>query len=899
MKKIVLIFAVIATMAITGRAVSLPEYHEDMLKSYGIADYLERAIVKKNLPGIKIAILERGFAGAEEEGNLPPGSIIVNQYDEEMINQFDLNPGYEAPPANEAHGRRVAQLVWAMTGMSYDVAPQIYLLNANGLTNFRRAVRYAIQEKVDIIVYAQNWEYGGNYDGEGFVNATVYEAIEAGITWINAAGNYGKAVYNDSIQTTEEGDLLFSKVNRSQNKDKLFFSVKSDEKDVRVLCVWNDFSTDRDYQAVKDLDLYIYEYDGDKLGNIVGQSAYAQITVDSSVSEELSQRQSSQLAREEVFLSTLRKDKRYAVVIRDVSKNFSESKDKIRVIVQANEGVLTFDDYTEGGEIMIPADNRDVIAVGDLSESSSSGPTVDFRRKPEVILPPWIREGQTNVYSEIPYAVFSDDVVVAGTSADAAIFGGMVAVYKANKPGITRTELLMIAGRLQAQWRSRQIEVTEPEYTVTESSPVADAETPVVEERTVIVEREIVTVYSNPFFVGGGAVIIESGPVFLPPPIIVVNRPVVIPVYRPLPPGPPPPPHAGFHRSHRNPNMGPPRDGGRPPGRNGMGEGPRNGRGEDNVKNNPPGKGNGTGGPPSGNLDGKRPERPVEREKDMNPRPDLRQGDAIKRPSIGDYHRRQAQDTRSRLTTPKPSPEKMRPFDENKRPTGKYSVSEMDIPKNIERSEARQNPNRENANNRSAPYQTRISSENARVMTPGRSAVQGPQPDLRNRPSGQNRSTPEVRTPAPTRSSGNRQVVSPIRPTVQTQPAPQARPSVQNRSTPEVRTPAPTRSSGNRQVVSPMRPRVQPQPAPQVRPSVQNRSTPVVRTPAPTRLSENRQVVSPVRPRVQPQPVPQLRPSSPSPVIRQRSSEPSRMAVPPSRERPDNRGIGGNPGRRR
>ena len=44
------------------KAVSLPEYHEDMLKSYGIADYLARTTVKENLPGVKIAILERGFA---------------------------------------------------------------------------------------------------------------------------------------------------------------------------------------------------------------------------------------------------------------------------------------------------------------------------------------------------------------------------------------------------------------------------------------------------------------------------------------------------------------------------------------------------------------------------------------------------------------------------------------------------------------------------------------------------------------------------------------------------------------------------------------------------------------------------------------------------------------------
>ncbi len=251
------------------------------------------------------------------------------------------------------------------------------------------------------------------------------------------------------------------------------------------------------------------------------------------------------------------------------------------------------------------------------------------------------------------------------------------------------------------------------------------------------------------------------------------------------------------------------------------------------------------------------------------------------------------------MTTPKPDPEKMRPFDENNRPTGRYSASEMDIPKNTERFDVRQNPNRGNGNNLSAPYQTRLSSENGRMITPGRSAVMEPQPDLRNRPSGQNRPAPVVRTPALARPSENRQVVSPMRPAVQPQPEPQARPSVQNRSTPVVRTPAPTRPTENRQVVSPTRPTVQPQPMPQARPSVQNRSTPVVRTPAPTRPTENRQVVSPMRPTVQPQPAPQVRPSSPSPEIRQRSSEPSRMAVPSSRERTDNRGFGGNPGRRR
>ena len=523
------------------QGISLPEYHKDMIKSYGIADYIELERVKQNLPHLKIAILERGFAGAEEGGNLPEGTIIVNQYDEEMIAQYDLNPGYDAPPVEEAHGRRVAQLVWAMTGMKQDIAPQFYLLNANGYTNFRRAVRYAIQEKIDIIVYAQNWEYGGNFDGKGFVNATVNEALEAGITWINAAGNYGGAVYNGKIDSDKEGNVIFNKAKHTQNKDKLFFTMKSDDKDVRVLCVWNDFSDDRDYQAVKDLDLYVYEWTGNELGELVGQSRYAQVEIPATQNAELADRQPSQLAREEVSLTGLRKDHQYAIMVRNVSENFGV-KDCLRIIVHANNGVLTFDDHTDGGEIMIPADNKGVISVGDLSENSSVGPTADFRRKPEVILSPWMAEGQTNVYSEMPYAVFSDDTVVAGTSADAAIFAGMVAVLKANKPSITRTEILQFAGKRQAEWISKRVEIVEPEYTVTESTP-SEGET-----QPVIVEREIVTVYANPI-VPPPPVVATVGivPAFFvtppPPPIMVPQpRPVVPPPYvrHPVPDRKPP-----------------------------------------------------------------------------------------------------------------------------------------------------------------------------------------------------------------------------------------------------------------------------------------------------------------------------------------------------------------------
>lgn len=531
MKKILTCLLIMGAVCLSIYGVSLPEYHQDMINSYNLANYLKVDRVRDNLSNIKIAILERGFAGAEEAGALPEKTVIVNQYDKEMIEKYDLNPGYEASPVPEAHGRRVAQLVWAMTGMDYEKTPQFYLLNANGFTNFRRAIRYAIQEKVDIIVYAQNWEYGGNYDGEGFINAAVDEALEAGIIWINAAGNYGDMVYNDSITPDENGNLIFQKVNRSTDKDKLFFTVNSDEKDIRILCVWNDFSDDRDYQSTKDLDLYVYEWNDGKLGELVGESVYAQVSIVPTENPELAKRTPSQLAREEIYLNNLRKNQKYAVMVRDVSGNFKPTVDKIRVIVHGNSGVLTFNDHTSGREIMIPADNPGVISVGDLSSNSSTGPTMKNRSKPEVVLSPWLAEGQTNVYTDIPYASFSDGVVVAGTSADAAIFAGITAVLKANRSNITRLELLQFAGRNQAEWRRKSVLVSETvgdEYMVTETESG--------ETVPMVIEHEVVTVYPNPI-----TPVLTVG-VFTPPPVIFVPPPPLLhpkPVpHHPIPPPP-------------------------------------------------------------------------------------------------------------------------------------------------------------------------------------------------------------------------------------------------------------------------------------------------------------------------------------------------------------------------
>ena len=151
---------------------------------------------------IKVAVLDYGFEGmGRGRAYLPEGAVLVEDYDPEFVRRNDLgDPEYRKPfePGN-SHGRTMAQIIWAVAG-SRPKGPKFYLLNANGPTMLRRAVRYAIEERVDVILFSGSFEGGGDGDGRGPINRVVSDAVGAGIIWINAAGNYGHRVYNGPIR---------------------------------------------------------------------------------------------------------------------------------------------------------------------------------------------------------------------------------------------------------------------------------------------------------------------------------------------------------------------------------------------------------------------------------------------------------------------------------------------------------------------------------------------------------------------------------------------------------------------------------------------------------------------------------------------------------------------------
>ena len=401
---------------------------------------------------LKVAVLDYGFAGVGlGRGYLPANAVIVEHYDPAFVARHaDLgDPDYRKPfePGN-SHGRAMAQIVWAVTG-SYPGGPRFYLLNANGPTMLRRAVRYAVEQDIDIILFSGSFEGGGNGDGRGFINRIVDEALAAGILWINAAGNFGGKVHNAPVRILSDGLLRLGK---GGDIAALRFHNHLDENTVTVTLTWNDYREAEDAGTTKDLDLYVEDW----VGRRVGSGELVQISGD-----RVAGPGESRNPRERVVLSdlpadpiTIPSDPDRAYRIRVFAKGgaFREG-DRVRVLVTAaresyvrpgtREPVeaVEFVDASHEGELFPPADHPLVLTVGAADPTSSVGPTEDRRVKPDVLL-------------DHAEAFFSDGTLLAGSSVAAADFAGIVAVLKAAEPDLAPGHLLDLARRGGGRSRS-------------------------------------------------------------------------------------------------------------------------------------------------------------------------------------------------------------------------------------------------------------------------------------------------------------------------------------------------------------------------------------------------------------------------------------------------------------
>jgi len=358
---------------------------------------------------MKIAIFDRGFDGYEKSlgGELPAdtkffaGKIPREATDDDRGKVID-------------HGKFMALLLNDLMtggGQAPQFAPEIYLYQVNGYTNFRDAVEDVIVKKIDIVSYSEVRYTGGNFDGQGVWNTLINKATKAGIIWVNAAGNTGQLTYNGPIVSDSDGNVILPDQNNS-------LAISCDDQKykchVRVVLNWSDFQNTVDAGTNKDLDMELY----DSRGKRVGESYLTQITKDTPPGE------GKTLNPREAIETDLNYGT-YFIVVKKKSDNFT-AQDKLRIIIDADGNQVTANHFDSGESVLSPADNPNVITVGASNFKNSA--LSKSLMKPELLI-------DSPLY-------FSGNLMFQGSTNSALMAVAGFGILKSLDPSLDRESLL-------------------------------------------------------------------------------------------------------------------------------------------------------------------------------------------------------------------------------------------------------------------------------------------------------------------------------------------------------------------------------------------------------------------------------------------------------------------------
>lgn len=351
---------------------------------------------------IKVAVLDKGFRGFEKEigRSLPTRTRYV--------------PGpVVAPTENETdHGLRMAQILtdFVSDNGRHPGRLDLRLYNVFGYSNFKAAIEDLIREKVDLVLYSEVWEYGGNHEGKGFFNREVDKAIKAGVLWVNAAGNFALTTWNSPIETLAENWVRLPDQNGSLRV--LCRPLRSSTCQLRAVLSWNDFKNDVDLGTNKDLDFALT----DDLLNILQTSALRQID-----GRGEPQPGESKYPRE--IISAEVPAGTFFLRVKNRSLNFS-AKDRLRITLDGEGLELPSRDRHEN--LLNPADNPGVITVG-ASDSDRSSLSRKLG-KPDLWAPSSLRLNDGNEFR--------------GSSNSAALVAAALVFGKMENPRLTREQAL-------------------------------------------------------------------------------------------------------------------------------------------------------------------------------------------------------------------------------------------------------------------------------------------------------------------------------------------------------------------------------------------------------------------------------------------------------------------------
>lgn len=395
-----------------------------MIEELNLQPYFQKGYRARR--AIKIAVFDNGFKGAREQiGGLLPANT-------------QIHGGAIAPEGEEeAHGYYMARILWSLLslgGTDDRYAPaEFHLYPTFGYSNLEAAVNDAIQRDINIVLYSQTWEYGGNFDGRGFINALITKAAKSGILWINNAGNFGDTTFNSGVATGQDDWVKLPGKNSSveircaENPTGkcLFRSVLS----------WNSFADRTEIGTDKDLDFVLTD---DTLNIIQGSSLTQTKGADAPGT--------SKYPRE--IITAELKPGLYFLRVKNRSKNFIKS-DRLRIT--ASGDFVKMRGFDKRESLLPPADNANVITVGALdSEKSSVSAAL---RKPELYVNSLVSLNREENFK--------------GTSNSAAMVAAGAALLFTFDPGMTKAKFLSLTGRSAVGGEGRGLPLSQLEFSAT------------------------------------------------------------------------------------------------------------------------------------------------------------------------------------------------------------------------------------------------------------------------------------------------------------------------------------------------------------------------------------------------------------------------------------------------
>ncbi len=371
-----------------------PESLDQLTRNSGI---LERvAKLGAGTHKVSIAILDNGFGGYQKAvGNSVPQGT-----------RYHAGPVAIDPKTEEFHGLKMAEVVSHLLSEA-GVDFELHLYSAFGFSNLRHAVDLVIERKHDLVLYAQVWEYGGNPDGTGFINHEVRRALNAGVKWINAAGNFSRGIYLDKVDRIADDWAYLPGPNSSvQVRCK---RTSAEKCQIRAVLSWSGFANTIEKGTEKDLDLVL----SDDTLKVIKVGGLKQVGANAQAGQSLYPRE---IVEAEVAPGL------YFLRVKIRSASFTKN-DYLRITV-VGDG-LELLNRSEGETLLAPADLPEVITIGASDSRLSS-----FSRKlakPNFRAPSVLETEEGGSF--------------LGSSTASAVATALAAVELSLNPRLTRLEL--------------------------------------------------------------------------------------------------------------------------------------------------------------------------------------------------------------------------------------------------------------------------------------------------------------------------------------------------------------------------------------------------------------------------------------------------------------------------